>query len=215
MKFLDDKQVAFTEPELKIMIYTCVVNDYDWLGSLSFFPHCETHLFIDMDLPSNEYLTVHKAEHDWKWYRKHSTSLFPNADWTIWHDGNVKIMRDPYSDLRNMSLPALFLAHPTYTCAYQDDKSLIGCGLPVGLGCIDKSFIIRKNCDAIKKFEENWEVYDRLEVAAWKSGLSLNRISAINTLFKINAHKYYDMEKLIIWGDNETGNTFSTVEIKL
>lgn len=195
----DLPEVRNYTPPMKIVVYSCLFNNYDYVRNLTLFPGVFTVLFTDEELEIAGATTV-KEYTDWKWIRRNGCHLFTDADFVIYHDLNLKLKTDPLTILRNTQLEQLgAVPHPRYFCEYDCSKD-VPKDLPVGYGCFMDKFIIRKNTPEVLAFETLWNEHKNYTYAIWKSGIR-PMVMVADKCFTENLHKTCKVP--IIWGRSE------------
>jgi len=215
-----------------IIVYTAIMGNYDTLrepkekGSakfVAFLTHqfksrgWETHLIVPMqDL-------VRTARN----YKIMSHIHFPEAEYTIWVDGNIipRIAPDVLvEECLSDGIDIAAFRHPSRDCAYQEaarcivkgkDKSekLTGQaniysteGFPRNYGLVETGFVIRRNTPQVTLLNEKWweqaEKHSNrdqvgLPYALWKTGTEINRLEG--SLIKHNwfEHKAHSSKEVL------------------
>ncbi len=126
-----------------------------------------------------------------RWHKINSHLLFPDADFTIWHDGSHQFIVDPVK-------VALYLAgeqfgafkHPDRKCVYEELKACIRLrkddallmtkqvesyrllGYPKDHGLYETALVARTNSQEVKILNERWWSY--LVRGSYRDQLSIN-----------------------------------------
>lgn len=112
-----------------------------------------------------------------RWHKIMSHFLFPEAEWTIWHDGSHNFKIDPCQLIDEVSLWAGTFAtfkHPLRDCMYQELQACLklkkdnarimqaqvagyrAAGMPEHFGLFETACVVRHNREEVKKINEAW-----------------------------------------------------------
>lgn len=182
------------EPEL-------VVRD----GSVEYyyFTNCQmsSDVWKIIDIENNN-LSGRRAS---RWIKTHPFILFPDADFVLWHGGNVSLKIDPHDLLKFLGdNDTAILKHPIRDCVYKefgwcgalDVGKIINAqkvryqaeGYPENNGLVAANLVLRKNSSEARKLSRAWwdEVVlgshrDQLSFnyTSWKTGISFSTISYV------------------------------------
>ena len=110
-------------------------------------------------------------------YKTLSHLWFPDADVTIWQDGNVRLTVHPdrlANTLEHPGVDMLALRHPERDCIYEEAKAVVhyGCatqgqvdeqieviaksGYPPHNGLAETGLLVRRHNEAVRRFNETW-----------------------------------------------------------
>jgi hypothetical protein len=207
-----------------IVVYTVITGAYEWLRSIAFSGICLT----DSDLePSKgwEIQKIKSMDPDPRRASRHPKMMphkyFPNSKYTIYVDGNVRLLCPPKTvvkDFLRHNNMALF-PHPERTCIYQEAEKCLKFkkagttrvaeqlkfyrkkGFPQEFGLTACWVIVRRNTPEVQRFgEEWWAIYSKFsqrdqlsfDFIRWQTGMKYYRIPG--NLFK-NTSKYFERHK--------------------
>lgn len=163
----------------KIVVYTVIMGNYEGLWPGKYNGVCLT----DSEIPPTEGWEIRKIDREHPNPRRASRypkmrpyHFFPKAEYTIYMDGNVRLLRTPQlviKDLLRGEDLALF-PHPERTCIYQEAKKCVEykkadplivkkqmkfyheMGFPTNFGLTTCWVIIRRNTPSVQQFGEIW-----------------------------------------------------------
>ncbi len=191
--------IVLTMPELlggleqdhmnNLVVYTAIFGGYDKIrnpltalvdGSVDYYMVTEPSAEIDSDVwkryPIADFdmdnLSPRMRSRN---YKMHPHILFPTADITIWHGGNIQMNIDPWiaKEWLGDADIALF-KHPHRNCVYAEARTLLEMckakrepvkqlvmflsqvGYPKGNGLAACWFMIRRNNERMRKFNREW-----------------------------------------------------------
>lgn len=137
-----------------IVVYTVIMGDYDYLKDPEYImENCDYICFTNNpDLKSDIWQIRYDADtqlDDTKWQRRHKVMVheyLPEYEWSIYVDGNVRIIGDFRKYIREESKGAsmLCLKHPDRDNAYDEAEECIRLGK-------DNPEIIRKQMEGYRK----------------------------------------------------------------
>lgn len=185
-KFIEDLVLPEPIKQPKIMIYTCNYNNYDF-NIMGRYPFCDSIILEDSD---------------YKYKKIHSCEMFPDYDYTIYLDANIKLKLSPIVLIRNILLDDLLLVR-NGLCIYQNDNRhdyLREKGLPVGKTSYKSNFIVRRNCAKIIEFEKCWEEVGNIGLAVYLMGMNIKLIDEEKLFFE-TCHRKVIVP--IIWGGSD------------
>lgn len=153
------------------------------------------------DLPSWDRMTPRRRA---RYCKMMPHVIFPEADVTVWVDGNIRLLRTPrraVAWLTSNNIAAF--RHPDRRCIYEEAKACMEfgkgsrkeilaqinayrkAGYPANRGLISTRCVIRRNCDEINWLNEAWwrEIRERSErdqislpFLLWKMGIDYSHI---------------------------------------
>lgn len=216
----------------KVVVYTAIMGDYEWLRPTKFPGIC----LADSKLEPAEGWEIRRVE------RAHTNSrrasrhpkmmphkYFPKAEYTIYLDGNVRLLRTPalvIKDLLRKKDIALF-PHSQRACIYQEAEKCIEYkkadpivvaeqmkyyraeGFPTKYGLTACWVIIRRNTPGVQRFGETWwEEYLRFscrdqlsfDFVRWRLRMRYDKIPG--DLFK-NTSRYFQRCKHLKGGSSD------------
>lgn len=204
----------------RIVVYTVIIGDYEVLRPTKYPSICLT----DSELKPTEGWEIRevvRAHADPRRASRHPKMMpykyFPETEYTIYLDGNVRLLRTPalvIKDLLQKEDVALF-PHSQRVCIYQEAKKCIEYkkadpatvaeqmeyyraeGFPPEFGLTACWVIIRRNTPEVQRFGEVWwEEYLRFsqrdqlsfDFVRWRLGMKYDKVPG--NLFK-NKSKYF------------------------
>ena len=207
-----------------IVVYTVITGAYEQLRPTKYGEVCLT----DSDLGSCKGWKIQKIKSldpDPRRASRHPKMMphkyFPNAEYTIYIDGNVRLLCPPkvvVKDFLKHNNMALF-PHPERKCIYQEaekclkykkaDTTKVAEQLkfyyeekfPANFGLTACWVIVRRNTPEVQRFGEGWwAIYSRFsqrdqlsfDFVRWQMGMKYSRISG--NLFK-NTSEYFKRYK--------------------
>lgn len=185
-----------------IEVYTCITNSIDDASTFSnrYFYGIDARytIFTDKQIDVQGW-TVNPVDSKFgslktpRWYKANSHLLFPNAEATIWIDGN-QIPNGDISFILEKGPLATF-EHPKRDCIYEEIKACdkMGkdtmqnmlpqlenyreIGYPEHYGLAETSFIYRENTPNINKFNTKW--WEEIHKYSHRDQLSFNFVAYI------------------------------------
>lgn len=135
-----------------------------------------------------------------------SHMIFPDHEYSLWIDGSMKLIKSPIDDLEELmgDCDLVGYQHPRRRCIYEEIKTCKGdrvetfqsrddirileaCrkkyedeGMPQNWGLIENGWLLRRNTEALREFEELWfaeitesSLEDQMVMmyCLWKTGL--------------------------------------------
>ena len=153
------------ETPKKIVVYTVIMGDYDYLKDPEYImENCDYICFTNNpNLKSDIWQIRYDADtqlDNTKWQRRHKVMVheyLPEYDWSIYVDGNVRIIGDlrKYIEEESKGAPMLCLKHPDRDNAYDEAEECIKLRK-------DNPEIIRKQMEDYRK--EGYEADNGLAV---------------------------------------------------
>jgi len=164
---------------MKIVVYTVIVDGYDTLQPTHFPSICLTDGYLP-PVKGWEMRRIRRRHRDLRRSSRHPKMLphlyFPDADYTIYTDGNILLTRDPEEVVTNLlkTHDMALYSHPQRSCVYQEADKCIEYnkanrrlvisqmrhyarrGLPREDGLAACWVIVRKNTPEVRRFGERW-----------------------------------------------------------
>jgi FkbM family methyltransferase len=222
----------------KIIVYTCIIDGFDELKEPSPLEGFEYHAFVDQPATSNTW-QVHRITRQFidprreaRMYKLLAHQHFPDADYTFWLDGSIRITGDLSRLLDEMADQPWDLAtfkHPERDCLYAEaqvckhlnmdapqviDRQLAGYraqGFPEHAGLYETSVLIRRHNDRVRMFNTLWWAElcthsrrDQLSmpVAARKAGLNIATLQG-NPQKMLHIHPGRSGHPCFAWSDHQ------------
>ena len=130
----------YEDANLKLAVYTCVFGNYDRIKNPLFMSdYCDYYIVTDQELPEMckwkklvPYNTPEGFE-EWhpamknRYYKMHPHELFPEYEFSLYIDGNVRPMADVYPFVIKMQKENKVIAihkHPIFSCLYDSGEHL-------------------------------------------------------------------------------------------
>lgn len=179
----------------KLAVYTCVFGNYDQIKNPFFkSKYCDYYIITDQELPKktmwkkimpntlpNGFESWHPALKN-RYYKMHPHELFSDYDYSLYIDGNIRLMTDVYPFLIKLQNEKKILAlhkHPIFSCLYDSGEhlkkiDLVDCammdkqtnrylneGFPRGFGFFECCLILRNhhNESVIRIMNTWWNEY--------------------------------------------------------
>lgn len=184
-----------------VVVITTNYNDYDFLSNVSGYQNIQTHIFTDRELKNtNPSVVVHvEKEKNWKYIKRNALCYFPDCDYVVYHDCNVKINMHPFDIIKNIRLENLSTCLDRFTCMYQcEDNELLKLHkVPIGLITYNPMFYIMKNSNVMKEFCKIWERYKSFNLTTYLTQIEPLVLASENVL-KISEHKKVKVP--VTWG---------------
>lgn len=151
------------------VLYSAIYGDYDTVRPQP----VPVRLFTDATHPRPEPDPRHAA----KWWKFRPDLACPDADVTVWIDGNVDVLRPDFVEHCADALgddDALFMRHPQRDDIYEEVtasrylrkydgwpleeqvESYRAAGHPEYWGLAHAALLVRRNCDAVRALGEAW-----------------------------------------------------------
>lgn len=156
---------------------------------------------FSIDLPAWKRFSPRKRA---RYCKMMSHAIFPDAEYTIWVDGNIRLLRRPEEAVKwlNTNNIAAF-KHPDRRCSYEEASACLvfgkgskdaimaqvkayrQAGFPANWGLASTRCVIRRNCEEISFLNEAWwkEIRERSErdqislpYLLWKMGIPWSQI---------------------------------------
>lgn len=216
-----------TELPEKCLIYTCIAGDYDEVLEPIYVPDgVEFRVVTDQPVPEKscwKALSLSQiAEISGlddtrraRYVKTHPHVLFPQYEYSIWVDSNIRIVGDVTGTFRSLgSIPFASNWHPLRNCIYQEAKACVlkgkeqkhaleaqtmnyvREGMPAKFGLVETNMLVRRHQDAtcIKLMEDWWaEILKHskrdqisLPYVIWKAGYQMEDIGFIGTDIRQN-----------------------------
>lgn len=136
------RHLNFGDANLKIAVYTCISGKYDFVKEpLISMPNCRFFLFTDQEstnensvwettvIPSN-ISALHDNSAINRYIKTHPFELFPNFDYAIYLDGNVRPVSDISVFVNNINAKSgmAFHKHRERECIYDEAKACLVMG---------------------------------------------------------------------------------------
>lgn len=205
----------------KIAIYTCVTGGYDQIPepvlnkkNIEYFAFTDSSAFSSQiwkkkDIP--EHLLGKDNSYINRYIKLHPHEFFPDYDFVIYIDGNVKLISDITKDLElvNPNIGLATFRHCVRDCAYEEAKACLILnkgnkkqiksqmrrfekeGFPHHFGLFECTLLFAKICDESKQIFANWwnelissqSGRDQLALpyVVWKMKLDPKNIAVIGT----------------------------------
>lgn len=189
--FSNVKSNYFTDK--KIAIYTCIIGNYDSPREPLYIPNnCDFYYISDKNILKEntkwKYIDIKQIERTDgltnaeknRFVKIHPELIFPDYNYSIYIDGNIKIISDPTEFIQNIPMCGIAtFMHPTNNCAYAELQNCIKLhkvdkksafkyteymkqnGMPMHYGLAYCGFLVREhnNKVCIKIMSEWWEEY--------------------------------------------------------
>ena len=186
-----------------IVVYTAIFGNYDSLAAVHDVPGVRFVAFTDSEINAKgwESIIPEKTEKTGRMenrkYKTRPNVLFPNAEFTIYMDGNLKLTKDPVSIVEECKGGLNVFNHDLRGCAYDEadvvsgrfpkgvtekqTRRYINEGFPKGYGLYWGGLIIRdRGANSFNNFWWN-ELKSGIErdqvslpYAIWSTGVELN-----------------------------------------
>lgn len=182
----------------KIVVYTCVTGGKDSPRNQPYEEGVRYVCFTDKAFDSNfwEVITIPLHRSTRRTARKVkvlSQEMFPNADYTIWIDANMQMLKKPSYYVSKYLVDGVFVAsrpHPSWSCVYKEAlviqqlayenndilipwvKKLADEEYPVNNGLAETGFLIRDNSLNLLLFNSLW--WDCIEDYSQRDQLSFD-----------------------------------------
>lgn len=164
---------------MKIVVYTVIVGGYDTLRPTPFLSVCLTDTYLQ-PVEGWEMRRIRKRHRDSRRASRHPKMLphlyFPDADYTIYTDGNISLARDPKEIVGNLlkEHDVALYRHPQRNCVYEEADKCIEYKkanrrlvvsqmrhyarqeLPHGGGLAACWVIVRRDTPKVREFGERW-----------------------------------------------------------
>ena len=203
----------------RIAIYTCIVGNYDKINEPSYVnKNIDYYIFTDQNIPEDSAWTKIDITSFQEYGKLTPIALnrmikilpqhfLPDYDYTVYVDGNIKIIADLMPIVCNMGDAFIGIhTHAIRDCIFLEKNGIILLkkadlnimktqlefykkdGFPANFGLFQNSIIIRKNCDQCKKIMDMWwgeyqkyPTRDQLSLpyVIWKSGINIDSIKII------------------------------------
>ena len=140
-----------------------------------------------------------------RYYKLMAHEVLPDARAWIWHDACMVLRSDPHclSRLATAKAPLATFKHPDRDCVYDEHRACLRyrkgepermqqqidymqfCGYPPGNGLAETACLVRRNCEAIRRFNVRWwellnaySVRDQLsfDFACWETGMTYGHL---------------------------------------
>lgn len=221
----------------RIAVYTCVTGGYEPRQDEQHFGGADFYYFTDGNITSFcDNLWIEKKatnlfsdpRRNARYHKLLSHEMFPDYDYTIWIDGSV-ILKIPAEDLIHELgfFDVMTSFHPNRKTIQEeaeeckrlnldypgkiDDhvKRILDDGFPDDVGLAETKVVVRKNNEAVKRFNELWfyklatgSLRDQLTFpyAAWKTKINVKYMDPIS--------KQKDRFGFIKEGDHVTRRTY-------
>lgn len=214
-------------PTNKIVVYTCITNNYDGFAKVERYPNLDYVCFTDnkslqSDLWSISYIPEHikhmSSVKQARYIKTHPHEFFKDYEISIWVDACIDIKANP-SELINNSILQI-PEHPVRKSIYEEQNACIKYkkdtveninnqvnhykeeGYPGKNGLVQSNIIIRKHNDpqCIKLMEDWWK---EIETYSHRDQLSFNYVLWKNPSIKISLldKKIYN-SKYFFWHSN-------------
>jgi hypothetical protein len=222
----------------KIIVYTCIIDGFDELKEPSPLEGFEYHAFVDQPATSNTW-QVHRITRQFidprreaRMYKLLAHQHFPDADYTFWLDGSIRITGDLSRLLDEMADQPWDLAtfkHPERDCLYAEaqvckhlnmdapqviDRQLAGYraqGFPEHAGLYETSVLIRRHNDRVRMFNTLWwaelcthsvGTSSACRLAARKAGLNIATLQG-NPQKMLHIHPGRSGHPCFAWSDHQ------------
>lgn len=224
---VDDYMIEDYHDVGKGVVYTAIYGNYDKLQEpLYINDNLDYYAFTDQDIPEgsiwkkmdiSKYKQLEDLDdyHKAKYFKIFPYEFFPNYDFSIWVDGNVKIVSDiyPIAIIAENSSIATY-NNPLHNCIYTEkdymifnnrvSASLINKqvedykkdGFPEQFGMRELSIIYRKHIDqeCYDIMKDWWEHVNKytmrdqisLPYLLWKNGKDINYIKSLGDNWRLN-----------------------------
>lgn len=203
----------------KIAIYTCIVGDYDKIHEPSYVnENIDYYIFTDQDVPENSAWTKIDITslHEYgkltpivlnRMIKISPHHFLPDYDYTVYVDGNIKIIADLMPIVCNMGDAIIGMhTHAIRDCIFLEKNGIMLLkkadlnlmrmqlesykedGFPAHFGLFQNSILIRKNCDQCRRLMDMWwreyqkyPTRDQLSLpyVMWKSGIDIASIKIL------------------------------------
>jgi len=176
----NDKDLVFPNTN-KIVVYTANFGGKDNFEEINKEKGIDYFYFTDSDTVKSDTWQVirvnktHNPRKQARWYKTHPHVLFPDAEYSVWKDAKVKLLKPVGVFLALMDdTKIMFRKHPVRKCIYEEGETCKNFGLDHGLvidtqlrgyreigypkdnGLVETQVTIRKHSEGISKFNEAW-----------------------------------------------------------
>lgn len=226
-----------TFPSAKIVVYTCIWGKYDSIVEPMYInPNIDYYIITDQDIPSgskwkkldlpeiNGFSNMSPIDIN-RFCKMLPHNLFPNYDYSIYVDGNIRIVTDMYPIIADMSGKVLGIHNYTVDCIYNMKDAIIAGrkakkedvqsqveryrkeGFPEHFGAFECNILCRKHMDneCIEIMNNWWEEFNRtaskrdqlsLPYVIWKCGKSSDFIHSLGFDVRLNPRFRVEIEHI-------------------